>query len=93
MRLMTDDNDNILNVEPKILLVGPSLEITAHELCFSDSVPGQSNSAVPNLFKKLGLIPVVEPLLEAPSITGNSSTGWYLLPDPNLWPTFRVFSF
>lgn len=92
MRMMGDDNGNILSVEPKFLLVGPSLEMTAHELCYSDSIPGQSNPAVPNLFKKIGLTPIVEPLLESPAITGNSSTAWYLFPDPLLWSTFRVFA-
>lgn len=92
MRSFTDDAGNPLSVEPKFLLVPPSLEITAHELCFSDSIPGQTNAAVPNLFKKLGLQPIVEPLLEAPSLTGNSSTGWYLLPDPNLWPVVTTLT-
>lgn len=92
MRCFTDDAGNPLSVEPKYLIVPPSLEITANELCFSDSIPGQSNPAVPNLFKKLGLVPIVEPLLEAPSITGYSSTAWYLLPDPELWPVVMTLA-
>jgi hypothetical protein len=79
-----------LSVEPKYLLVPPSLEITAHELCFSDSIPGQNNAAVPNLFKKLGLVPVVEPLLESPTMSGSSATAWYLMPSPNLWPVITT---
>jgi hypothetical protein len=92
IRMMGDDQGNFLAIEPKLLLVPPSLEITAHELCFSDTIPGQANSAIPNLFKKLGIVPVVEPHLESPAIAGSSSTAWYLLPDPELWPTFRAFS-
>lgn len=90
MRMMTDDAGNPLSVEPKFLLVPPSLEITAFELCFSDSIPGQTNAAVPNIFKKLGIVPVVEPLLESPNLSGSSSTAWYLLPDPELWPVFTT---
>ncbi len=92
LRMLTDDAGNPLAVEPKFLLVPPSLEITAHELCFSDSIPGQNNSAVPNLFKKIGIIPVVEPLLESPVIPGYSAASWYLLPDPTLWPVFLILA-
>jgi len=92
MRMMTDASGNQLSVEPKYLLVPASLEMTAHELCFSDSAPGQNNSAVPNFFKKLGLTPVVEPLLENPQITGNSAAAWYLFPDPDMYPVFRTLA-
>ncbi|SHJ23839.1 Mu-like prophage major head subunit gpT [Malonomonas rubra DSM 5091] len=83
-RTMTDSNGTPLAIEPKFLLVPPSLEVTAFELCYSDSVPGQTNSAVMNLFKKIGLVPIVEPRLESPLFSGSSSTAWYLLPDPNI---------
>jgi len=92
MRNMMDPEGNVLALEPKYLLVPPSLEITAHELCYSDSIPGQANSAVPNLFKKLGIVPIVEPLLESPSLAGSSATAWYLLPDQRLWPVFSALS-
>ena len=89
MRLLTDDSGNPLSVEPKTLLVPPSLEMTAHELCYSDSIPGQDNPAVPNIFKKIGIVPEVEPLLESPTVSGSSATSWYLFPDPELWPVFK----
>ena len=92
MRMLTDDAGIPLSVEPKFLIVPPSLEITAHELCFSDSIPGQNNSAVPNLFKKIGITPLVEPLLETQSLTGWSATAWYLMPDPALWPVFQTMA-
>ncbi len=92
LRMLSDDAGNPLQVEPKILLVPPSLEMTAHELCFSDSIPGQNNAAVPNFFKKIGIVPVVDPLLESPALTGYSSTAWYLLPDPKLWPVFMALT-
>lgn len=91
MRSFTNPSGIPLAVEPKFLLVPPSLEMTAHELCYSDSVPGQSNSNVLNLFKKIGLTPIVEPLLESPILEGSSSSAWYLLPDPELWPNMRVY--
>ena len=92
LRMMADGAGNPLSVEPRYLLVPPSLEITAHELCFSESIPGQANSAVPNLFKKLGLVPQVESLLESPALSGSSATAWYLMPDPNLWPVFSTIT-
>jgi hypothetical protein len=91
MRLFADESGIPLSVEPKYLLVPPSLEMTAHELCFSDSIPGQSNSNVVNLFKKIGITPIVEPLLESPIMPGSSSTAWYLMPSPDAWPVVRVF--
>lgn len=92
IRMMEDNNGSPLGIEPKILLVPPSLEVTAHELCFSDSMPGQGNSAVPNIFKNIGIVPIVEPLLESPSLTGGSSSAWYLMPDPVMWPVFRYLT-
>lgn len=92
MRMMTDDSGNLLSVEPKYLLVPASLEITAHELCFSDSAPGQNNSSVPNFFKKIGLTPIVEPLLESQQLAGYSETAWYLFPDPAMYPVFRTLT-
>ena len=44
------------------------------------------------MFKKLGIVPVVEPLLESPVLSGSSATAWYLMPDPNLWPVFMVLT-
>jgi hypothetical protein len=44
------------------------------------------------LFKKLGIIPVVEPLLESPTLPGFSSSAWYLFPDPALWPVFTTIA-
>jgi hypothetical protein len=91
MRTFASADGIPLAVEPKFLLVPPSLEMTAHELCFSDSIPGQSNPNIPNLFKKLGITPVVEPLLESSIMSGGSSSAWYLLPDPGVWPFIRVY--
>lgn len=91
MRMFTDESGVPLAVEPKYLLVPPSLEMTAHELCFSDSIPGQNNSNVVNLYKKIGITPIVEPLLESPVVSGSSSTAWYLVPSPDAWPVVRVF--
>ena len=90
-RLMTDSSGNQLGIEPKILLVPPSLENLAHQLCFSISLPGQNNANVLNFFQKLGIEPVVEPLLENSSIPGYSSTAWYLLPEPKVSPV-RYFT-
>lgn len=89
MRRLSDSNGNPLDINPKILLVGPENEALASRLCNSDSLPGQSNIDVPNFFKTIGLQYIVDPLLEAPSLTGSSSSAWYLLPDPALWPVFR----
>lgn len=92
LRLQKDLSGNPLNIEPRYLIVPPSLEMTAWALCHASSLPGQNNSGVGNIFKELhGLKPVVAPELED-STLGGSATNWFLSADPNVFPTpfFRL---
>lgn len=87
LRLQKDLSGNPLNIEPKYLIVPPSLEVAAWSLCNALSLPGQSNAGVGNLFReKYGLVPVVAPELEDTTL-GGSSTNWFLSADPAVFPT------
>jgi hypothetical protein len=88
MRRFADRNGQPLSIEPKYLVVGPGLERLAYQLCYSDADPGTSNSGTVNFIKEsVGLNVVVEPLLEASSLTA-----WYLLPDPAFVPVVRYYT-
>jgi hypothetical protein len=87
LRLQKDLSDSPLSVEPKYLVVPPSLEMTAWALCYALSLPGQDNSGVGNLFReKYGLVPVVAPELEDTTL-GGTATNWFLSADPTVFPT------
>lgn len=82
LRTQKDESGNFIDFQPKILLVPPSQEITAWTLVNSSSLPGQTNSAVLNMFeKKYGIKVVVAPELE-----GYSSLDWYLFADQDANP-------
>jgi len=93
-RKQTDPDGKPLGVTPRILLVPPELEITADELMTSVQVnTGGSSSTdkVPNRnvwaskFK-----PVVSTYLSNATITGYSTTAWWLLADPRDLSTIEV---
>lgn len=86
LRLQQDHSGNPINIEPKYLIVPPSLEMTAWQLCRATSLPGQSNSGVQNIFKDLhGMEPIVAPELEDDTL-GGTSTNWFLSADPSVFP-------
>lgn len=87
LRLQKDLGGSPLSIEPKYLIVPPSLEMTAWALCNALSLPGQDNSGVGNLFReKYGLVPVVAPELEDATL-GGTATNWFLSADPTVFPT------
>lgn len=87
LRLQTDISGNPLSIEPKYLIVPPTLELTAWTLCNALSLPGQNNAGVGNIFReRYGLTPVVASELEDASL-GGSSANWFLSADPKVFPT------
>lgn len=87
LRLQKDSSGNPLSIEPRFLIVPPSLEMTAWALCYASSLPGQDNSGVGNIFKeKYGLEPIVAAELEDSSL-GGSSKNWFISCDPEVFPT------
>lgn len=91
-RFKNGDGEPLL-IEPKYLVVGPGNERLAYQLVYSNSDPSSANSGAANFFKTIGLEVVVDPLIESSSITGGSLKAWYLLPDPELTPVIRYFTF
>lgn len=93
LRNQTDDKGNYLHFEPKVLAVPPALEITAWNLCLANSLLGQDNSGVPNVFReRFGLIPVVSPELADTGLGGNDQD-WYLFADPQVVPaSFKMLN-
>lgn len=88
MRRFTDTNGQPLAIEPKFLIVGPGNERLAYQLAYSDADPTSNNAGATNFFKKsVGLEVLVDPLIEASSLTA-----WYLLPDPAVVPVVRYFT-
>lgn len=93
VRRFANGNGEPLLIEPKYLVVGPGNERLAYQLAYSNSDPSAANSGAANFFKTIGLEVIVDPLLESSSITGGSLKAWYLLPDPELTPVIRYFTF
>jgi len=71
MRLTVGDRNELLDLEPKILLIPPQLERTAYELLKSSGRPDTANRA-DNWFPSQGLQMIVWNRL-------SSSTAWFLL--------------
>lgn len=92
-RLQTDADGQPISVEPKYLLVPPSLERTAREILESDLLIGQGADASPvtnrNIYKG-ALQLIVEPRLENDNYTGYSTSTWYVIADPNTIDTVEV---
>lgn len=71
-------------IDPKILVVPTALEQTARELMNSQYVVGPTSAKTPSANVWQGAFDVVvSPWLSNSSLTGASSTAWYLLGDPN----------
>ena len=70
-------------IDPKILLVPTALETTAKELMSSQYLLGPTSAKNPNANVWVGAFDVVvSPWLANSTLTGYSSTAWYLLGDP-----------
>jgi phage major head subunit gpT-like protein len=70
-------------VDPTILLVPTALEQTAKELMNSQYVVGPTTAKTPSANVWQGsFTPLVSPWLSNSTLTGNSSTAWYLLGNP-----------
>jgi hypothetical protein len=93
LREQQDDNGNKLYLQPKYLVVPPSLEVAAWSLCLGSSLLGQPNSGIPNIFKELhGIVPVVASELADTALGGNDRN-WFLFSDPELIPScFKMLS-
>ena len=92
-RLQADADGQPISVEPKYLLVPPSLERTARKILESDLMiaTGDTDAKFPNAnIYKGALDLIVEPRLENASYTGNSATTWYVIADPNTIDTVEV---
>jgi len=88
-RKMTGPDGNLLNLEPEILLVPPSLEATARKFYASQEIrdtTANTRLAVANIYYNR-FRPVVIPELESTSYTGYSATTWYLLSNPAILAT------
>lgn len=91
LRKLVDPSGNPVNVKPKFLLTGSTLEPLAAELFTSRQIVMNASGKQPSdniHFNKY--TPLVSDYLEAASISGNSATAWYLLGDPQDVPTIEV---
>jgi hypothetical protein len=88
---MADANGDPIYATPRFLVVPPALRATADTIYTSSTVVTGENATRPsdNPFKGRFEV-VVSPYLSASSISGSSTTTWYLLADPNLLPAFQV---
>lgn len=77
------DNATPLNIEPAFLIVGPTLETTARQLVESQVLVSTTTANAPlpatNIFYQSMRV-VVEPRIE--TLSGGSSTAWYLAAAP-----------
>ena len=79
-----DENEDPVNIEPRILLVPTALEISAGDLFSAQEVrnPGATSKTTTNNPHRSKYQPVWSSYLGNANYTGNSDTAWYLLADP-----------
>src|SRR6185369_2382845 len=76
---------------PVYVLVPTELEPTANSLYKDQNLIGGPTTPVPSGNQYQGKYePIVSPYLSDSTITGNSTTAYYLLADPNDVPTIEV---
>jgi len=89
----TKPNGRPLGIVPSVILVPTALKVVAQQL-YKDTVVNETTTAnkpKPNSNPHVGKFDVVSSsYLSNSSFTGYSSTGWYLLADPNRLPAFEV---
>lgn len=89
---MTDRDGHSISVMPKYLLVPPALNSAAQEVYKGSALTGVSTNKSPNINIHAGSYQVItEPRLSNSSITGYSTTAWYMLADPAATETLKVF--
>jgi len=90
----TDPNGDPLGVDPRILLVPPELEIAANELMTSliiNTGGSSTETKVPNRNVWANKYrTVMSRYLSDPTITGNSTTAWFLVADPMDLPLIQI---
>lgn len=86
----TRPNGATLGVLPSILLVPPELAFDAEMLVKSTDLEGATAQSATYNPHRGALKVVVSPFLSDSSRTGNSSTAYYLLADPNRIPAFEI---
>ena len=72
MRTQTSTDGQLLNIEPKYLIVGPLLETLALQFTNTTIVPTQPSGVIPQMFRALEV--VVDPRI--------TNTDWYLAASP-----------
>ncbi len=85
LRLQTDPDGKVLNLTPKTLVVGPSLETTGKQLVSSQIWP----AAAGNVNTFVGTEIVVEQELEAAGVSG-ATTRYLMAADPALVAGFEI---
>lgn len=83
-REMAAPDGNMMNIDPKFVLVPPALEATARKLYVSSEVRDTTSSTkflVANIYQNM-FAPIVVPELGNSSYTGYSATNWWLIADP-----------
>lgn len=89
-RKQTDEAGEYVMVEPKYLVVPTELEDTANQL-YTDTYRGGGNTGDYNENPYKGKYPpITSPYLSDSRFTGNSTTAYYLLADPNDVPVIDV---
>ena len=76
---MVDENNHLIDCEPKVLLCLPDLEVTGRELLNSTEILRITDDRLPsgNVWKGSYEL-AIEPRLSQSSFTNYSSVGWYL---------------
>lgn len=84
LRNQQDADGSPLDLVPRVLLVGPTLEPTARQLLNSVELLRVTTDQLPtgNPMQSLNLALEVEPRIESAAFTGYSTTKWYLLCGP-----------
>lgn len=78
----TDPDGQLLGSKPKFLVVPPALAATAKTLMTSPVVTGGTTPTMAKNIWEGTLEVVVPPYLQDPTLTGNSTSTWYLAADP-----------
>lgn len=89
-RTLKDENGDYVMARPAILLVPTQLEETANQLYVDTNRGGGNTGDFETNPHKGKYTPVVSPYLSDSRFTGNSSTAWYLLADPNDVPVIEI---
>ena len=86
----TADGAKVIGGSPSILLVPPDLEVAAETLYTATNlVGGSSTVANANIHAGKYRVVVASQLADS-AFTGNSTTAWYLLREPSLYPSIVV---